>query len=104
MEELIRDELPDLYSRLRELGMIRMISLSWFLTIFLSVLPYPTATHVMDAFFYDGARVLFILALIILKNNQEYILGCSDDGAESKHCLAEVSSKKKKNFLFQGRL
>ncbi len=60
--------------------MIKMISLSWFLTLFLSVLPYTTAAHVIDAFFYDGARVLFVLALTILKNNEEYLLDCSDDG------------------------
>merc|ERR1719322_1244665 len=62
LESLIRDELPELHSRLRELGMIRMISLSWFLTIFLSVMPYQKATRIVDAFFYDGARSLFVLA------------------------------------------
>ena len=52
LESLISDELPELHSRLRELGMIRMISLSWFLTIFLSVMPYQKATRIVDAFFY----------------------------------------------------
>ena len=35
LEDLISVELPDLYSKLETLGVISMISLSWFLTIFL---------------------------------------------------------------------
>ena len=80
LEDYIHDELPDLDARLHELGMIRMISLSWFLTIFNSVIKYQSAVYVMDAFFFDGARVLFMLALTILKKNEEFLLKCSDDG------------------------
>ncbi len=80
LEELIRSELPNLDSCLHELGMIKMISLSWFLTCYLSVIPYATATHILDAFFYDGARTMFILALTILKRNQDYLMSCSDEG------------------------
>lgn len=40
LEDLVRAELPQLHERLQNLGMIQMISLSWFLTVFLSVLPY----------------------------------------------------------------
>ncbi|TRY63799.1 hypothetical protein TCAL_07164 [Tigriopus californicus] len=80
LDELLKDEIPDLSSRLEELGMIKSISLSWFLTIFLSVMPYQTAVHVMDAFFYDGARVLFTMALIILARNESFLLKCLDDG------------------------
>ena len=60
--------------------MIKMISLSWFLTLFINVIPYQTAVHVMDAFFYDGARVLFILALTILDKNRDFLLKCADEG------------------------
>ena len=40
LEDLVKSELPQLHERLQNLGMIQMISLSWFLTVFLSVLPY----------------------------------------------------------------
>ena len=83
LENLIHAEIPELHAQLNELGMIKMISLSWFLTIFLSVIPYQSAVYVMDYFFFDGARALFILALTILKNNEEYLMNCSDDG---KYC------------------
>lgn len=80
LEELIAHELPNLHSRLKDLGMIQMISLSWFLTVFLSVLPYQTAVYVMDGFFCDGARVIFQLALTILARNEQFLLSCADDG------------------------
>lgn len=35
LDDLTSEHLPNLHARLDELGMIRMISLSWFLTIFL---------------------------------------------------------------------
>ena len=40
LEDFVKAELPQLHERLENLGMIQMISLSWFLTVFLSVLPY----------------------------------------------------------------
>lgn len=61
LNELISEHLPDIFGRLDEFGMTRMISLSWFLTIFLSVMPYESALYILDCFFYDGARVIFIV-------------------------------------------
>lgn len=102
LNELISEHLPDIFGRLDQLGMIRMISLSWFLTIFLSVMPYESALYILDWFFYDGAQVIFIvsvgqtdgglhrldyklfilsqIALKILEWNQQKILACEDDG------------------------
>lgn len=64
------------------LGMMNMISLSWFLTIFLCVMPYESAVNVMDCFFYDGAKVIFQVALTLLEWNQEKLLQCKDEGAK----------------------
>uniref|UniRef100_A0A182Y2E3 Rab-GAP TBC domain-containing protein n=1 Tax=Anopheles stephensi TaxID=30069 RepID=A0A182Y2E3_ANOST len=80
LDELIAGHLPNLHVKLTELGMIRMISLSWFLTIFLSVMPYESALHIIDCFLCDGAKVIFIIALKILEWNQEKLLNCNDDG------------------------
>lgn len=59
LEELAAEHLPTLHARLQELGLIKVISLSWFLTIFLSVMPTSSAVNIMDCFFYDGAKVIF---------------------------------------------
>ncbi|XP_055603497.1 TBC1 domain family member 9 [Uranotaenia lowii] len=80
LDELIASQLPNLHVKLGDLGMIRMISLSWFLTIFLSVMPYESALHIIDCFLCDGAKVIFIIALKILEWNQEKLLNCNDDG------------------------
>ncbi|XP_058461120.1 TBC1 domain family member 9 [Malaya genurostris] len=80
LDELITSHLPSLHMKLGDLGMIRMISLSWFLTIFLSVMPYESALHIIDCFLCDGAKVIFIIALKILEWNQEKLLNCDDDG------------------------
>lgn len=65
LEELAAEYLPDLHARLQDLGLIKVISLSWFLTIFLSVMPTSSAVNIMDCFFYDGAKVIFQVNFII---------------------------------------
>ncbi|XP_063983611.1 TBC1 domain family member 9B isoform X2 [Diachasmimorpha longicaudata] len=80
LEELAAEHLPTLHAKLQELGLIRVISLSWFLTIFLSVMPTGSAVNIMDCFFYDGAKVIFQIALTVLEWNQEKLLNCRDDG------------------------
>ena len=80
LEELVSEHHPHLYSKLQPLGILNMISLSWFLTIFLSVMPFESAIHIVDCFFFDGAKVVFQVALAILDANQEALLQCKDDG------------------------
>ncbi|XP_050344939.1 TBC1 domain family member 9 isoform X3 [Nymphalis io] len=80
LEELTKAHLPELHAKLDELGMMKMISLSWFLTLFISVMPYECAVNVMDCFFYDGAKVIFQVTLTILDINREKLLKCTEDG------------------------
>ena len=80
LEELVSEYHHQLYLKLRPLGILNMISLSWFLTIFLSVMPFESAIHIVDCFFYDGAKVVFQVALSILEANQDALLKCKDDG------------------------
>lgn len=79
-EVLTEEYIPDLHAHLKGLGVLSMISLSWFLTIFISVVPLPCAVSILDCFFYDGAKVLFQLALSILEANKEKLIKCRDDG------------------------
>jgi hypothetical protein len=55
-------------------------SFIYFIFIFSSVIPFESALYVIDIFFYDGIKVLFQLALTILKENEERLLQCHDDG------------------------
>nr|XP_005284379.1 TBC1 domain family member 9 isoform X5 [Chrysemys picta bellii] len=79
-EELARDYVPQLYDCMQDLGVISTISLSWFLTLFLSVMPFESAVVVVDCFFYEGIKVIFQLALAVLDANVDKLLNCKDDG------------------------
>lgn len=79
LDELVKDHMPELHRKLEPLGVLSMISLSWFLTIFLSVMSFESALNIVDSFFYDGARVVFQVALEILAANQADLLKARDD-------------------------
>jgi len=79
LDELVCEHMPELHQKLAPIGVLSMISLSWFLTIFLSVMPFESALHIVDCFFYDGARVVFQVALTILNVNQSLLLKVRDD-------------------------
>ncbi|KAM9513942.1 TBC1 domain family member 9B-like isoform 1-T1 [Salvelinus alpinus] len=79
-EELTRACLPFLYEHMQELGVISTISLSWFLTLFLSVMPFDSAVLLVDCFFYEGIKVIFQVALAVLHANMDTLLDCNDEG------------------------
>ncbi|KAF7258896.1 hypothetical protein EG68_03839 [Paragonimus skrjabini miyazakii] len=53
--------------------LINMLSISWFLTLFINTMPFRCAVYILDCFFYDGARVIFQLALEILRRHSSLI-------------------------------
>uniref|UniRef100_A0A7M4F0E1 TBC1 domain family member 9B n=1 Tax=Crocodylus porosus TaxID=8502 RepID=A0A7M4F0E1_CROPO len=79
-EELTRDYLPQLSEKMQELGVISTISLSWFLTLFLSVMPFESAVVIVDCFFYEGIKFILQVSLAILDANVEKLLNCCDEG------------------------
>ncbi|CAH1786340.1 unnamed protein product [Owenia fusiformis] len=80
-EELVQQYMPSLYQKLDQLGLITMVSLSWFLTLFLSVIPFDSAVNIMDCFFFDGAKVMFQVALAVIDAVSEELLNIKDDGS-----------------------
>ncbi|XP_051840700.1 TBC1 domain family member 8 isoform X1 [Antechinus flavipes] len=79
-EELIRDRLPELAEHMKDLSTLASISLSWFLTLFLSIMPLESAVNVVDCFFYDGIKAIFQLGLAVLEANAVELCGSKDDG------------------------
>ena len=43
-------------------------------------MPFHAATSIVDAFFLDGACVIFRIALAILRENEQAIIDCRDEG------------------------
>uniref|UniRef100_A0A8C5G2J0 TBC1 domain family member 8 n=1 Tax=Gouania willdenowi TaxID=441366 RepID=A0A8C5G2J0_GOUWI len=68
-EELIRERLPELAENVHDLSTLSSVSLSWFLTLFLSVLPFDSAVCVVDCFFFHGIKAIFQLGLAVLEAN-----------------------------------
>ncbi|XP_069825253.1 TBC1 domain family member 9B isoform X2 [Dendropsophus ebraccatus] len=79
-EELTREFLPLLSEKMQELGVISTISLSWFLTLFLSVMPFESAVVVVDCFFFEGIKLILQLSLAVLDANMESLLHSNDEG------------------------
>jgi len=80
LNELVQTHLADLHGHLEQLDVIKMISISWFLTIFMSVISYESSLHILDCFFYEGAKIIFMISLQIIEWNREKLLQCQDDG------------------------
>ncbi|CAH8565673.1 unnamed protein product [Schistosoma guineensis] len=53
--------------------LISMLPLSWFLTLFLNTMSFHCAVYVLDFFFYGGARVIFQIALDVLRQHTSFI-------------------------------
>ncbi|XP_012723990.2 TBC1 domain family member 8 [Fundulus heteroclitus] len=79
-EELIKERLPELAEQVPDLSTLSSVSLSWFLTLFLSVLPFQSAVCVVDCFFFQGIKAIFQLGLAVLDANAAQLSACTDDG------------------------
>ncbi|XP_024854560.1 TBC1 domain family member 8 isoform X4 [Bos taurus] len=78
-EELIKEQLPELAEHMHDLSALASISLSWFLTLFLSIMPLESAVNVVDCFFYDGIKAIFQLGLAVLEATAEGLCSSKDD-------------------------
>uniref|UniRef100_A0AAQ6AD16 TBC1 domain family member 8B n=1 Tax=Amphiprion ocellaris TaxID=80972 RepID=A0AAQ6AD16_AMPOC len=78
-EDLIRENLPQLVEHMTDLSFFSSVSLSWFLTLFISVLPIESAVNVVDCFFYDGIKAILQLGLAVLDYNMDALISCHDD-------------------------
>uniref|UniRef100_A0A8C3G8F2 TBC1 domain family member 8B n=1 Tax=Cyclopterus lumpus TaxID=8103 RepID=A0A8C3G8F2_CYCLU len=78
-EDLIREHLPQLVENMTDLSFFSSVSLSWFLTLFISVLPIESAVNVVDCFFYDGIKAILQLGLAVLDYNMGALISCHDD-------------------------
>ncbi|KAI9835670.1 MAG: hypothetical protein M1837_003671 [Sclerophora amabilis] len=81
-ESLVEKTMPVLWEHLvRSDVQLSVVSLPWFLSLYINSMPLVFAFRVLDVFFLEGPKVLFQVGLAILRINGEELLDATDDGA-----------------------
>ena len=70
-----RINVNDMMSRLPP---ITLVTAAWFMSAFTGILPIETTLRVWDCFFYEGSKILFRIALTILKLGEPRILAVQE--------------------------
>ena len=81
-ESLVEKTMPILWDHLVKSDVqLSVVSLPWFLSLYINSMPLVFAFRVLDVFFLEGPKVLFQVGLAILRINGEELLDAQDDGA-----------------------
>ncbi|RKF65154.1 putative GTPase-activating protein [Golovinomyces cichoracearum] len=81
-ESLVEKTMPILWEHLVKSDVqLSVVSLPWFLSLYINSMPLVFAFRVLDLFFLEGPKVLFQVGLAILRINGEELLDATDDGA-----------------------
>ena len=81
-ESLVEKTMPILWEHLVKSDVqLSVVSLPWFLSLYINSMPLVFAFRVLDVFFLEGPKVLFQVGLAILRINGEELLDATDDGA-----------------------
>lgn len=80
-ESLVEDTMPLLWAHINKYDIqLSVVSLPWFLSLYLTSMPLVFAFRILDVFFLQGPKTLFQVALAVLKLNGEELLQAEDDG------------------------
>ncbi|EKV12145.1 GTPase activating protein (Gyp2), putative [Penicillium digitatum] len=81
-ESLVEKTMPVLWDHLTKSDVqLSVVSLPWFLSLYINSMPLVFAFRVLDVFFLEGPKVLFQVGLAILRVNGEELLETQDDGS-----------------------
>ncbi|KAJ5688997.1 GTPase-activating protein [Penicillium macrosclerotiorum] len=81
-ESLVEKTMPVLWEHLSKSDVqLSVVSLPWFLSLYINSMPLVFAFRVLDVFFLEGPKVLFQVGLAILRINGEELLDIQDDGS-----------------------
>jgi len=81
-ESLVEKTMPVLWDHLVKADVqLSVVSLPWFLSLYINSMPLVFAFRVLDVFFLEGPKVLFQVGLAILRINGEELLDVQDDGS-----------------------
>jgi hypothetical protein len=91
--ELIKEKLPRLHAHMIATETdISLIATDWYLDLYASSLPSETTCAVLDALFNEGPKILFRVALAILKQEEEKLLQLDNSGDIMMHVRSVAKS------------
>ncbi|KAI3755642.1 hypothetical protein L1987_55447 [Smallanthus sonchifolius] len=74
-KDMLTKKCPRLSAHLETIGFdVSLVATEWFLCLFSKSLPSETTMRVWDVLFYEGAKVLFNIALAVFKMKEEELL------------------------------
>ncbi|KAG2489481.1 hypothetical protein HYH03_012117 [Edaphochlamys debaryana] len=81
LDELIGSKLPRLHAHFASIDFdISMLATDWYLCLYSVSMPSETVMRAWDALFFEGPKVLYRVALAILKMYEEHMLRVKDAG------------------------
>jgi len=103
LQRLIEMHMPLLYSHFAQQGVEpTMYASQWFMTVCIYTFPFSTVVRVWDIFLAEGVKIIFRIALAILKLNQEALLGESFE--QILQTLKQAPSRVESEALVQAAL
>ncbi|XP_058802813.1 growth hormone-regulated TBC protein 1-A [Phymastichus coffea] len=91
LAELVRIKVPDVHQHVTNMGLPwAVITTKWFICLFVEVLPTETTLRIWDCLFYEGSKIVFRVALTLIKRNRENLLACKDF-TELAECFKEIT-------------
>ncbi|KAJ8916156.1 hypothetical protein NQ315_016295 [Exocentrus adspersus] len=81
LDDLIRKYEPSLHRHIHNIGMPwAMGTTKWFICLFSEVLPTETVFRIWDCLFYEGSKIIFRVAITLIKLHKQEILQTSELG------------------------
>lgn len=72
--ELVRLKAPAVWRLMQDQGVMWTLVVSrWFICLFIDVLPVETVLRIWDCLFYEGSKILFRVALTLIRHHQQEI-------------------------------
>lgn len=92
LDELVSLREPVVYRHIKSIGMPWAVtSTKWFICLYAEVLPTETVLRIWDCLFYEGSKILFRVALTLIRLHKEEILR-SRDLAEIVGCFKNMGN------------
>ncbi|XP_018330647.1 growth hormone-regulated TBC protein 1 [Agrilus planipennis] len=92
LDKLVQKNEPAVHRHIESIGLPWAVTTTkWFICIYAEVLPTETVLRIWDSIFYEGSKVIFRVALTLIKMHRNKILECKDM-TELVKCFKEMGS------------